>query len=177
MYHGAGVYGIATTYSYDKDGRETTASASKNYYRTTEYDPLGRIANQLWHTPAAISGAIYEYSSSGTRENGLPSSLQVGGSNYGYAYDQNGNITEYQVSDTNASGGTTKTVAYQYDELNRLIRENPEYGMENRCLLEKIDYQNGTVTIGEKTYALRDKSFPTIGRRAGRSAASSLLYQ
>ena len=29
-------------------------------------------------------------------------------------------------------------------------------------LLEKIDYQNGTVTIGEKTYALRDKSFPTI---------------
>ena len=45
---------------------------------------------------------------------------------------------------------------------NRLIRENPEYGMENRRLLEKIDYQNGTVTIGEKTYALRDKSFPTI---------------
>lgn len=45
---------------------------------------------------------------------------------------------------------------------NRLIRENPEYGMENRRLLEKIDYQNGTVAIGEKTYALRDKSFPTI---------------
>ena len=45
---------------------------------------------------------------------------------------------------------------------NRLIRENPEYGMENRRLLEKINYQNGTVTIGEKTYALRDKSFPTI---------------
>ena len=45
---------------------------------------------------------------------------------------------------------------------NRLIRENPEYGMENRRLLEQIDYQNGTVTIGEKTYALRDKSFPTI---------------
>lgn len=34
--------------------------------------------------------------------------------------------------------------------------------MENRRLLEQIDYQNGTVTIGEKTYALRDKSFPTI---------------
>ncbi len=45
---------------------------------------------------------------------------------------------------------------------NRLIRENPEYGMENRRLLEKIGYQNGTVAIGEKTYALRDKSFPTI---------------
>lgn len=45
---------------------------------------------------------------------------------------------------------------------NRLIRENPEYGMENRRLLEKIDYQNGTVAMGEKTYALRDKSFPTI---------------
>lgn len=45
---------------------------------------------------------------------------------------------------------------------NRLIRENPEYGMENRCLLEKMDHQTGTVTIGENTYALRDKSFPTI---------------
>ena len=45
---------------------------------------------------------------------------------------------------------------------NRLIRGEPEYGMENRRLLEKIDYRNGTVTIREKTYALRDKSFPTI---------------
>ena len=156
MYHGAGVYGIATTYSYDKDGRETTASASKNYYRTTEYDPLGRIANQLWHTPAAISGAIYEYSSSGTRENGLPSSLQVGGSNYGYAYDQNGNITEYQVSDTNASGGTTKTVAYQYDELNRLIREN------NQILNKTVTYayEIGGNLVSEKEYAYASGTLP-----------------
>ena len=156
MYHGAGVYGIATTYSYDKDGRETTASASKNYYRTTEYDPLGRIANQLWHTPAAISGAIYEYSSSGTRENGLPSSLQVGGSNYGYAYDQNGNITEYQVSDTNASGGTTKTVAYQYDELNRLIREN------NQILNKTVTYAYdiGGNLVSEKEYAYASGTLP-----------------
>ena len=156
MYHGAGVYGIATTYSYDKDGRETTASASKNYYRTTEYDPLGRIANQLWHTPAAISGAIYEYSSSGTRENGLPSSLQVGGSNYGYAYDQNGNITEYQVSDTNASGGTAKTVAYQYDELNRLIREN------NQILNKTVTYAYdiGGNLVSEKEYAYASGTLP-----------------
>ena len=153
MYHGAGVYGIATTYSYDKDGRETTASASKNYYRTTEYDPLGRIANQLWHTPAAISDAIYEYSS---RENGLPSSLQVGGSNYGYAYDQNGNITEYQVSDTNASGGTTKTVAYQYDELNRLIREN------NQILNKTVTYAYdiGGNLVSEKEYAYASGTLP-----------------
>ena len=156
MYHGAGAYGIATTYSYDKDGRETTASASKNYYRTTEYDPLGRIANQLWHTPAAISGAIYEYSGSGTRENGLPSSMQVGGSNYGYAYDQNGNITRYQVSDTNASGGTTKTVAYQYDELNRLIREN------NQILNKTVTYAYdiGGNLVSEKEYAYASGTLP-----------------
>ena len=156
MYHGAGVYGIATTYSYDKDGRETTASASKNYYRTTEYDPLGRIANQLWHTPAAISGAIYEYSGSGTRENGLPSSMQVGGSNYGYTYDQNGNITQYQVSDTNASGGTTKTVTYQYDELNRLIREN------NQILNKTVTYAYdiGGNLVSEKEYAYASGTLP-----------------
>ena len=156
MYHGAGVYGIATTYSYDKDGREITASASKNYYRTTEYDPLGRIANQLWHTPAAISGVIYEYSGSGTRENGLPSSMQVGGSNYGYTYDQNGNITQYQVSDTNASGGTTKTVTYQYDELNRLIREN------NQILNKTVTYAYdiGGNLVSEKEYAYASGTLP-----------------
>ena len=156
MYHGAGAYGIATTYSYDKDGRETTASASKNYYRTTEYDPLGRIANQLWHTPAAISGAIYEYSGSGTRENGLPSSMQIGGSNYGYTYDQNGNITQYQVSDTNASGGTTKTVTYQYDELNRLIREN------NQILNKTVTYAYdiGGNLVSEKEYAYASGTLP-----------------
>ena len=38
----------------------------------------------------------------------------------------------------------------------------PEFGMNDRLLLDKIDYENKTVTIGEKTYPLEDCDFPTV---------------
>ena len=34
--------------------------------------------------------------------------------------------------------------------------------MEDRALLEHINYQEGTIRLGEKTYQLLDKNFPTI---------------
>ena len=47
----------------------------------------------------------------------------------------------------------------------QLIKKHPEYGLESRLLLDKIDYDKGEVTIGEKTYKLNDANFPTIDRR------------
>ncbi|MBR0382466.1 MAG: fructose-1,6-bisphosphatase [Eubacterium sp.] len=44
----------------------------------------------------------------------------------------------------------------------QLIMRRPEFGMEKRLLLDKIDYERGTVTIEGKEYELLDKSFPTI---------------
>jgi len=44
----------------------------------------------------------------------------------------------------------------------QLIRKNPEFQMENRLLLDKIDYENGTIVIDGKTYELADKNFPTV---------------
>lgn len=44
----------------------------------------------------------------------------------------------------------------------QLIARHPEYQMEDRVLLDKIDFQNGTVTIGETTYPLTDRLFPTV---------------
>ncbi len=44
----------------------------------------------------------------------------------------------------------------------QLIRRHPEYGMENRLLLDAIDYENQTVTIGGEVYPLNDGHFPTI---------------
>ena len=44
----------------------------------------------------------------------------------------------------------------------QIIKRHPEFQMEERLLLDKVDYQNGTVTIGEKTYPLKDFQFPTI---------------
>lgn len=42
------------------------------------------------------------------------------------------------------------------------ILRNPEFGMEKRALLDKIDYEKGTIEIEGKTYELLDKRFPTI---------------
>ena len=44
----------------------------------------------------------------------------------------------------------------------RVIRRNPAFGMEDRLLLSRIDYEKGTVRIGEKEYVLKDCDFPTI---------------
>ena len=43
----------------------------------------------------------------------------------------------------------------------KLIRR-PEFGMADRLLLDKIDYENKTITIGDITYPLEDCDFPTI---------------
>ncbi|MCL1982864.1 MAG: fructose-1,6-bisphosphatase [Clostridiales bacterium] len=42
------------------------------------------------------------------------------------------------------------------------IKSHPEYKMEDRLLLDKVDYENGTIAINGKTYELRDKNFPTV---------------
>ena len=44
----------------------------------------------------------------------------------------------------------------------QIIARHPEYDMDERLLLDKIDYKNGTVNIAGKIYELRDKDFPTI---------------
>lgn len=44
----------------------------------------------------------------------------------------------------------------------QIIARHPEYDMDERLLLDKIDYKNGTVNIGGKIYELKDKDFPTI---------------
>lgn len=42
------------------------------------------------------------------------------------------------------------------------IKERPDYGMEDRLLLDKVNLEKGTVTIQGKDYPLRDTSFPTL---------------
>ena len=44
----------------------------------------------------------------------------------------------------------------------QLIERHPEYGMEKRRILHRIDYENKTVEIEGKTYPLKDGFFPTI---------------
>lgn len=44
----------------------------------------------------------------------------------------------------------------------QLIKKRPEFGMQNRLGLERIDYEAGTIEIEGKKYALMDTNFPTI---------------
>ncbi len=44
----------------------------------------------------------------------------------------------------------------------QIILENPEFGLNDRNLLHKIDYERGTITLDGKEYELLDKHFPTI---------------
>ena len=44
----------------------------------------------------------------------------------------------------------------------QLIRRHPEYGMEDRLLLDDINYEDLTITIAGESYPLNDGHFPTI---------------
>ena len=44
----------------------------------------------------------------------------------------------------------------------QLIKEHPEFEMEKRLLLDKINIEKGTVCVEETEYPLKDVSFPTI---------------
>ncbi|MBP3464466.1 MAG: fructose-1,6-bisphosphatase [Clostridia bacterium] len=52
----------------------------------------------------------------------------------------------------------------QFKVEGQLIKRRPEYEMEDRLFLDKIDYENGRVRIAGKIYELNDKNFPTINR-------------
>lgn len=43
-----------------------------------------------------------------------------------------------------------------------IIKNNPQFDMENRILLDKIDYEKGIIHINGSDYELNDKNFPTI---------------
>ncbi|MBQ9959947.1 MAG: fructose-1,6-bisphosphatase [Oscillospiraceae bacterium] len=42
------------------------------------------------------------------------------------------------------------------------IRRNPDFGMEARLLLDKIDFGAGTVAVGDRVYPMRDCDLPTV---------------
>ena len=47
----------------------------------------------------------------------------------------------------------------------QIIMRHPEYDMEDRLLLDKIDYENKTVVSEQVTYAMKDIDFPTVDQK------------
>ncbi len=74
-------------------------------------------------------------------------------------YDYN----KYIVSDEIYIAKIHKAISIiQFKLEGNLIKKHPEYKMDGRLLLDKINYKKGTITIDGKTYKLNDTNFPTI---------------
>lgn len=46
----------------------------------------------------------------------------------------------------------------------QIIRRNPDYGMQERLLLDKVNFDDATIEIDGVVYELKEKRFPTINR-------------
>ena len=71
--------------------------------------------------------------------------------------------TDYNTKDLSLDMKMHKAIAIiQFKLEGSLIMRRPEFQMEDRLLLDKIDYENKTVNIGGKSYTMRDVEFPTV---------------
>ena len=69
----------------------------------------------------------------------------------------------YDAVDPGLAAKMHKAIAViQFKVEGQIIKRHPEYKMENRCLLEKIDFENGTVCVDGVAYPMLDMRFPTI---------------
>ncbi len=71
--------------------------------------------------------------------------------------------TDYNTKDLSLDMKMHKAIAIiQFKLEGSLIMRRPEFQMEDRLLLDKIDYEKKTIKIGGKEYTMRDVEFPTV---------------
>lgn len=76
-----------------------------------------------------------------------------------HIYDEN----KYDAVDGALVAKMHKAMAIiQFKLEGQLILKHPEYQMEDRLLLDKIDFTKGSIWIDGKEYQLLDKNFPTV---------------
>ncbi len=69
----------------------------------------------------------------------------------------------YDAVDPGLAAKMHKAIAViQFKVEGQIIKRHPGYCMDDRILLEKIDYEKGTVKIDDKEYPMLDMNFPTI---------------
>lgn len=75
------------------------------------------------------------------------------------------NLTEkeYEEKDLLLMSQMHKAISIiQFKLEGQIIKRRPSFKMEDRLLLEKINYEAGTIDLYGKEYALKDTNFPTI---------------
>ena len=50
----------------------------------------------------------------------------------------------------------------QFKKEAQIFKRRPEWGMQDRCLLDHIDYERGVLVLDGKEYVMRSNNFPTI---------------
>ncbi len=71
--------------------------------------------------------------------------------------------TDYNTKDLSLDTKMHKAMAIiQFKLEGQLIMRHPEFHMEHRMMLDKIDYEKGTVNIKGKDYPMLDMDFPTV---------------
>lgn len=73
---------------------------------------------------------------------------------------------EYDIKDAQLDQKMHKAIAcIQFKLEGQLIKKHPEFAMDHRLLLDKIDMEKGTVVVEGKTYPLKETNFPTVDRK------------
>lgn len=71
--------------------------------------------------------------------------------------------TDYNTKDLSLDTMMHKAMAIiQFKLEGQLIMRHPEFGMDERMLLHRIDYQKHTVTVEGREYAMLDTHLPTV---------------
>lgn len=71
--------------------------------------------------------------------------------------------TDYNTKDLDLDTKMHKAIAIlQFKLEGQLLTRHPEFGMEDRRLLHRIDFAAGTVEIDGVTYPMKDVDFPTV---------------
>lgn len=73
---------------------------------------------------------------------------------------------EYSVTEQELISRMHKAIAIiQFKLEGEVIKRRPDFNMEHRLLLNKINYDDGTIELDGKIYKLNDTSFPTIDKK------------
>lgn len=74
---------------------------------------------------------------------------------------------KYDPVDVNLAAKMHKAITIiQFKLEGQLIKRHPEYHMDDRILLDKIDFETGAISLSNKQYMLTDKLFPTIDKES-----------
>ena len=69
----------------------------------------------------------------------------------------------YDKADAGIDSKMQKAIAMiQFKLEGQIVRRHPEWDMEDRALLDKIDYEKGTILIDGCEYEMRDMDLPTV---------------